>query len=319
MAITGPASFIPTTNLFLAHWASANAALGASGPLVLKDGTDVAGLAALRDVLQLQRAGVEVARNGREEARAELEAKKALSRDLLERFRTKLEAVAEDPKWLAMLPGVFQQGDGMAKVVRPLDDAADVWNRYETESGGALVLLGGAELPDFNAALEDLKDLYAAYSSADNGLSLARAERNATQEKIRPVLVGYRQRIPAEFEEGSPVLETLPRYSPLPGHTPEPVSASGTYDEGTGQAELSWTESTDATLAEYEVRGVAGPDYDADDESVLANIPAGAPRTWTGTFGLGVPGAAASFRIHVMTSTGNERASNTVVLQRPLE
>ena len=318
MPITGPASFLPTTNEFLAHWATANDALGVSGPLVLKGGVALGDLEDLRDLLQGQRAAVEVALNGREEARADLEGKKALLLLWLNRFNTKLEAVAEDPKWLAMRPEAFSQGDGMGKVVPPLDDAADIWSRYDAVADSGLAIIGGTGIADFNTALGELKDLYADYAVKDNGVSMARAKRNETQELIRAVLLNYRKRIEAEFEEGSPVLETLPRYTPLPGHTPEPVSASGAFNAGSGQAELSWTESTDTKLTEYEVRGVAA-DYDAEDESVIANIAAGAVRTWTGSFGLGVPGAQASFRVYVMTSTGNERASNTVSLERPAE
>lgn len=318
MAITGPASFVPTTNLFLAHWAAADEALGASGPMVLKGGVGQSDLEALRDELQLKRAGVEAARNGREEARASLEQTKAQLLLWLNRFKLKIAAVAVSPAWAELLPNAFQQGDGMAKVIAPLDDVADVWRRYEEGLLEVLTLIGGTTLADFNAALANLKVFYSAYSNADIGLSLARLEREETQEKIRPVLVNYRERVAAEFAAGSPILGSLPRYSPLPGHTPEPVVASGVYDAGTNTAELSWTESTDANLVEYEVRGVAGEEYDADDESVIANVPAGAERAWAGTFGLGVPGAAACFRVYVMTSTGNERASNTVSLMRPL-
>ena len=141
--------------------------------------------------------------------------------------------------------------------------------------------------------------------------------RNRIQEEIRVVLLNYRKCIAAGFAEDSPIFVTLSRYSPLPGHTPEPVVVSGTYDVAEERAELSWTASSDADLVGYEVRAWAGPDDDADDESVLANILPGAPRTWTGTFGLGVPGAQASFRVYVLTDTGNERASNTLILQRP--
>ena len=314
MPISGPASFLPTTDEFIAHWASANSALGV--PIVLK-GVAIANLTALRSTLQDQRALVEVARNGCEGARASIEAAKAGMLLWLNRFNAKLESATDDVKWLAMRPNAFQQNDGMAKVTSPLDDASDVWSRYDAESGTPLTLIGGTTATDFYTGVADLKDFYIAYKSQNHGLELARANRNATQETIRAILVNYRQRIPAEFAEGSPILATLPRYSPLPGHTPEPVVASGLYDPGTETANLSWTQSTDSALTQYEVRGVAGPDYDADDESVVANIAPGAARVWAGNFALGAPGTSASFRIYVMTDTGNERASNTVTLSRP--
>ncbi len=85
------------------------------------------------------------------------------------------------------------------------------------------------------------------------------------------------------------------------------MNVSGTYDAGENEAQLSWTVSTDAKLTEYEVCGVAGPNYNAEDESVVTNISKNAPREWAGAFGLGVPGSQTSFRIYVVTRTGNAR------------
>ena len=59
MALTSKASFIPTTNEFLAHWGLVDAALAPAPPLVLPEergvippGFDVSGLGALKSLLQ---------------------------------------------------------------------------------------------------------------------------------------------------------------------------------------------------------------------------------------------------------------------------
>ncbi|MBC7980940.1 MAG: hypothetical protein H7Y36_10300, partial [Armatimonadetes bacterium] len=72
MPITGPASYLPTTDQFIAHWTSANAELGGAAPIILGGGVAVAGLATLRSTLEGQRAEVAVARNDVEFSRATL-------------------------------------------------------------------------------------------------------------------------------------------------------------------------------------------------------------------------------------------------------
>jgi hypothetical protein len=132
------------------------------------------------------------------------------------------------------------------------------------------------------------------------------------------VLVQYRQRIPSEFEAGSVLLASLPAYSPPEGATPDAVQLSGTYDAATQKADLAWSEVTDESVTELELRGTVGPEYDAEDESIIATFAPTDPRTWTGDFGLLVAGSASSFKIFAKTAEGNERGSNAVTVTRPL-
>ena len=43
-----------------------------------------------------------------------------------------------------------------------------------------------------------------------------------------------------------------------------------------------------------------------------------APQTWSGFFGLNVPGTTSTFKIYLLTAEGNERGSNPVTIQRPV-
>ena len=176
---------------------------------------------------------------------------------------------------------------------------------------------GGYDKDDFQADLLALKTAYKAYTSAEVALGLARGKRNETQELICPVLRQYRQRIPSEFAEGSAILATLPRLSPLPGSTPDAVELSGSYDAAEQKSDLAWSEVTDESVTELELRATAGPEYDPEDETILATIAPSAPRVWTGSFGLLVPGSAASFKLYPITAEGNERGSNAVAVTRP--
>ncbi len=162
-----------------------------------------------------------------------------------------------------------------------------------------------------------LKDNYSTHASAGNALDLARGVRNETQDLIYAILKQYRQRIPSEFAEGSAILESLPRLSPLPGSTPDAVELSGTYDAATGNSQLAWSEVTDDNVTELQLRATAGPEFDPDDESILATLAPSDPRTWTGSLGFLVPGSAASFKLYSLTAEGNERGSNAVTITRP--
>ena len=317
MAITGPASYLPTTDLFLAHYGSANTTLGAAGPIVLKDGVTVASLTTLRNTLATQRSAVEVARNGMEGARADIEIKKGALLARLNQFNNKVESLAAGTRWVQMLPNAFTITEGMGLVVQPLDDMGDVWSRYELGTMSTLSLLGGYLRTTFTTDLASLKTAYTAWTNAVNGLDLARAVRNETQVAIYEILKQYRKRIAAEFLPGSAIFETLPRLTPLPGHTPEPAVLSGLWNATTTKADLAWTTPEDPGVVTVQVRGSVGPEYDSEDETILITLSPSAPQTWSGLFGLALPGTASTFKIYLLTAEGNERGSNPVTVQRP--
>lgn len=318
MPITGPASFLPTLDLFIPHWISANTAL-VPAPAITLGATTASDLAALRATLETQRAEVEAARNDLEGARAAREITKAALLERLNQFTAKLPTVDVDPVLLPMLPKAFSQSDSMGKVLPPLDDMANLWERHDS-GGSVLTLRDGYDLADFTAELAALKGFYVAYGAAEIGLGQARGRRNETQETIRPLLVQYRKRIAADFAVGSAIYESLPAYSPPDsGPAPEPVSLSGTYDATDARAELAWTPVTDGNVTELELRATVGPEYDAEDEAIIATLPPDSPPTWTGTYGLLVPGSATAFKLYTLTATGRERGSNEVTVTRPPE
>ncbi len=316
MPISGPSSYLPTTDEFIAHWTSANAALGAGGPIALAGGTLVAGLTSLRATLAGQRTSVESARNEVEGTRADIE---ILKEELLERmgqFRGKIESLAPASRWVAMLPKAFSISEGMGRVIPPLDSMQDLWTRYETDVA-AFPLMGGYTLEAFGDDLALLKAHYTTHTQAMNAVGIARGRRNETQDAIYEILKQYRKRIPSEFAEDSAILETLPRLTPLPGSTPPAVELSGAYDPATTQAILAWSAPTDDSITTLEVRGSVGPDYEPEDDVLLATLPATGPHTWTGPFGLDLPGTAVAFKVYTLTAEGNEKGSNAVTVERP--
>lgn len=316
MSITGPSSYLSTTDSFIAHWISANASLGDSEAIVLANSTYVTDLIDLRNQLEADRAAVESARNHLEGARADIHFLKSNLLDRLNQFNGKMRSLAAGTRWETMLPKAYTITEGMGRILPPLDEISDLWERYQAEAG-SLTLRDGYLLTAFKADLANLKTAYTAWSKADVSLGLARGARNERQARIYEILKQYRQRLPVEFAPGSAIAETLPRLTPLPGNRPDSVSLSGSYDETTRQADLFWTEVTDKDVSRLEIRGTVGPDYDPDDETVLATFAPGDPRAWSGSFGLLVPGSSATFKIYSLTAGGHERGSNAVTVVRP--
>jgi len=80
---------------------------------------------------------------------------------------------------------------------------------------------------------------------------------------------------------------------------------------------LTWTESSDPDLADYELRMSPGATYDSGNATVIDSLVAGTPllevRT---TEGLANPGDVASFKVFVQLITGSEAGSNTVTITR---
>jgi len=317
MAITGPGSYIPTLDEFIPHWTLANAALGVAGPIVVGGTTSLAIMTGFRATLLTQQAAVETARNGVENARALLEETKGRLLAILNQFNARLESEGAPQRFLDMRPKAFSISSGMGKIVQPLDDLVDVWTRYESEFSEISLGTAGVILGDVQSDLADLKAMYGTAGGADMAVAMARAQRNETQEKIYTALKQYRKRIESDFQEGTAIYDTLPRLTPLPGATPDAVELSGAYGPGEAESTLEWSAVTDASVTSLELRATTGPEFDAEDESLLATFSPADPRTWTGTFGLGVPGAMASFKMFSLTAEGNEHGSNKATVQRP--
>lgn len=315
MPISGPSSYLSTTDLFIAHWMSANASLDPSNPIILARSISVTSLTDLRDVLETQRAAVESGRNALEGARSDIETRKAMALERLVQFNGKVRSLQPGTRWEAMLPKAFSQTEGMGRVLPPLDELLDLWLRQNQENP-IIILRSNYAAGDFQSDLAALKTAYTTYSQAEVALGLARATRNETQEKIYEILKQYRQRIPSEFPDSSPFIATLPRLTPLPGSTPDAVTLTGTYDPTEQSSDLAWSEVIDEDVTQLELRATIGPEYDSSDETVVARFSPNDPREWRGTFGLLVPGAKVSFKMYAVSEEGNERGSNAITVTR---
>jgi hypothetical protein len=328
MAISGSSSYVPTTRLFTAHWQDANAALPPLKPLVLPSGTagfpaDVtqANLVALLEAdgtgLISLREKVEEARNLVETSSAQVSIGKSLLLGRLVEFNAFVRTWHENTKWVASLPQAPRISAEESGFTKPLDDVAAQWNTMQNELGTDIGLLDDYALIDFTDALADLRSYYSQWSAAGQQLKMAIQTRIAMEDRIYAVLKKYREMVPLRVAKGSPVYLSMPRLTPVPGHTPAAVVLTGLWSVADTKAELGWTASTEAALKHYQVRFCSGPEYVNEEEETIATILPAGPLALLTLAGLSVPGASASYKVYVVLDSDNEKGSGAVVVTRP--
>ncbi len=315
--ISGPSTYLATIDDFLAHWTSVNADPAAGTGLATRDGKTRADLVAVRATLAAVTNGVEDRLNGKEIARALVENGKrdllARAQELCRRLRGVLPA---DSPFLASLPAMPLQSSAEEVFLKPMRDCANVWQRAD-DAGVKFTLTGNFGVAAFATQLAGLIGRYTTLHTAASDLKLSRETRNKLQNDVTTLLSGYRPAVEGLFPPDSPLVATVPViYAPSGPRTPKPVAATATYDAAAHEAVVAFTASDDTALARYELRGVPGPDYAGEDETLIATLAPDAPREFRTAFSLAQPGMAASFKVYVILTTGNEAGSDAVTVER---
>jgi hypothetical protein len=328
MPIQGPASYLPVTGEFLDHWAEVNTALGGAGPLVIRKETigaaadvAVAGLQSLYDELVLQHQTVQAGVVALDLARGELDDQKTAVLAMLNMFNEKVRALLATTKWERALSDVPSITAGEGTFMRALNGALALWQEINAKSalgvGVPLVLRDGTNYDLFETTVNDLPLAWRTEGKADRKLKLEREERNDLQDRIYPMLKQYRVVVPGFFAADAALMATLPRLTPEKGRTPEPVNASVVWDAAAGKAKITWEASDDADLEKYQVRYSPGTEYHQDEEDVLATFTPEEAREYLTDHALTQPGATALFRVYVVLTTANEKATSTLSVTRP--
>ena len=318
MPISGPTSYLPTTDEFLAHWLAANTSLGAGNEILLPGAVARAGLQTKRTALETKRADVQGKLNLQEIARGDIDHLKA---DLLLRanqFKDKVLALYPGSKWERALPSMPGIGDAQSRFTDPLDDCSSLWALINADATiPDITLLGAYTQTLFATDVAALKTAYVTSTAAGTVVTITLEERNDIQDEIYDILKNYRVALPTYFAKTHALVESLPLLTPVPGSTPDAVTVNGSWIVASLMAKLLWSLSTNANLLRYEIRFCAGPNYSTDNESVIGTVLAGDPREFLTDAGLTTPGSKSSFKVYVVTTTGNEKGSNTLVITRP--
>ena len=209
--------------------------------------------------------------------------------------------------------------------MRAMVAAVKLWEKLNAGPAPAgvslpLVLVpGNTTVAEFSSAVAALQSAYAEEQDKEQLVIISRAKRDRLQDAAYAVMKAYRESVPgsnvAQFPE---LVETLPRLSPLPGHTPEAVNASAVF-EAPNLAKVVYEASTDRLLHSYELRGNVGQTYSAEDAVVIATHGPNELREFVAPFGLNQPGAEVALKVFVILTTGNEAGGAAMFVQRPAD
>ena len=321
MAISGHASFIPTSQEFLKHWLDANALLPALQPVKL-DGDLLRGdLSDLVDLLVDKVETLQAFITDLTFARAELAIAKEEALARINAFNDRVRADLGRTAYARSLPLVPSLTDGEENFSRPLQSAARLWGKINTTPPagftGPLVLQDGTTEVDFSTSLGALKTLYLAQRDLETDLRLARENRNDTEDEIYNILKLYRLALPTRFAEGAAIVDSLPILNAESGRTPEAPVAAAEWDTAAAKGKISFTPIDDPDVKNYQLRWSPGEEFSSEDESVLDTLLPGAGTSFLTLQGLENPGDISFFRIVVELTNGHENGSEAVSVTRP--
>lgn len=319
MPFSGPSSYLSTIDEFIGHWTDVNAALGVN-PLILLPGPyTLASLTADRASLSTAITELVNAINTMEGHRTDRNNRKENIRERMRQFDAYVKGVMSASSYPDRIPALVQFASNPGKWIIAMRDREDVWTDINaTPPPGftpPLLLTGGYAVATYTTDRTDLETTFQNLTQTEQDVSREVQERDFLYLAIRDRLVAYRAAVPGRFPENHPLVLSLPRLTPLPGHTPDAVVLSGAWNPGTNMADLSWTASTDPDLEEYEVRRCAPP-YNGNLEQVVETLPPGTLMLSTNE-GLTVPGSEMAYKVYVVLNTGNESGSNAVEIDRP--
>ena len=331
MPISGNASYLPTANDFLGHWQLVLDAAPAT-PFKVKLPNDTlvtrAIFEGMRDLLQSQDADVRAKLTHLDLARGTTEITKVKLLERLNQFIVKLDGKWQDTHFYAARPYAPGIRDGQKVFSDPMFDMMTLWESINAGPAPAGVTLPLVLPPtdlqatpmaqgEFASMVSSLQFQFADERAKLQKVTLSRAKRDETQADMYGVMKLYRDDLPSDMMAFPTLVETMPRLTPLPGHTPQPVSASATF-EAPDKSRIVYGESTDPMLDRYQLRGHVGTEYDEVFAEVIANNAPSDPREFVSSFGLTEPGVHMVYKVFVILTTDNEAGSAPMVVQRPL-
>ena len=320
MPFSGPSSYLTTIDEFIQHWTDVNAALG-DPPLELLPGPyTLATLIADRASLSTAITNLIDAINTVEGHRTDRDNRKEALRERMRQFGAFIRGVASESSYTGRIPDLIPFNANPGRWLIAMRDISDVWTDFNaTPPAGftpPLVLNGPYPIATYTADRTALETTFQNLTQTEQIVDQELQEREDIYLRVRDRLVTYRTAVEGVFPADHPLVLSIPRLVPLPGHTPDPVVLSGVWNAATSMADLSWTASPDPDLEEYEVRREGSTPYNVNFEQVVASL---APGTLVLATNAGLPssGSTMGFKVYVILNTGNERGSNAVTVSRP--
>ena len=318
--------FIPKCNEFIAHWSQCAEDLAPKVLLVRDPEKDItvslAQFIARRDLLQSRQNTVQDCLNQQLMARSNINSRKVKLLELFNEFNGVLDAFYLNTDFYAVRPLAPSLSDGQEAFSRPLVAAMLLWEDMNVGPAPAGVTLpvtlsDGTVAGGFASLLSALQFAFANEQRKEKDIGRARWRRDQVEIEAYEVMKLYRETVPVKVKQFPELVETMPRLSPLPGHTPDAVNSSAIF-VAPNSSKVVYDASTDATLASYQLRGNVGDDYSDQDAVVIATNAPGAPREFITPFGLNQPGAKVAMKVYVILNTDNEAGSAAMFVERPV-
>ena len=311
---------------FSEHWLIGNSLLGA--PMHVKiglaDKSEVtqAIFDGWRTTLQNQQNAVQTALTAAQIARGNVNVMKTELLVKFGLFTTLLDGYFKGTGCYEARPYAPTFNDGKENFLRPLGAMMNLWAEINADSAPAgvtlpLVLGDSTNQGAFASALSALIFGFWVMEKKELALAVTRGKRNVTQAKAYETMRQYREVATAKYKLHPEMVESLPRLTPLPGHTPARVNSSAVF-EAPNQSKAIYDASTDAMISHYELRATAGGSYNDEDAVLVATNEPGAAREFVTPFGLTQPGAKVAFKLYVVLTSGNEAGSAEMVVERPV-
>lgn len=320
------AQYLPLMSLFEAHWSAVNAQLAPQSLVIQlplqKTTMTRAQFVTLRQTVETKQNDVLSRLQDEQIQRGQIGLQKTAVLKQFHLFTGKMDAFYVTTEFYEARPNSPSLRDGQRAFTRPLTNAMTLWAKMNAAAAPPgvtlpLVLADGTVQSAFASALSTLQFAFAALDTKEIDTGVARGARNIQQAIAYEAMKSYRQAVESNAAMFPQLIETLPRLTPLPGHTPDPVNVSGIF-QAPDKSKVVFSESDDPALARYELRGVIGEDYDADDAVLVATRLPNEPREFITDFGLGQPGAVVALKVFVILTTGNEAGSAAMIVERPL-
>jgi len=323
MPLTTIASYLTVCQTFVNHWDLVNTALG-GGPstdLKLKGGYTVANLTSDRAALDTMISTCAANFSARQTSANARDIGKSVLLPHLANFRAAVKYQLSGSKYVDNLPTLpsFRRDEG--EFMAPFRVMAGRWAEINADSSISgftppMILVGGLTLAAFNTALAAQLAVYVDLSNKDDVWRTGNSNRDILLKPLRTRLEQYRIAVPAKLGLTHALTLSLPVLYPAPGSTPNPVSLAGLWNAGAVKASLTCTPPDDPHFDHISVRYSPSP-YRTTTESTIGTLGVGVLNFLTDV-GLAAPGASAEYKFYVVTTTGNEKGSNTVRVTRPV-
>ena len=317
MPITGPSSYVQTTEQFITHWGLADAALGAGNEIALAGGVTLAVLTTRKGALVTKRTLLRTKLTELEVARGDIVGRKETLLELFIKFTDRVRSLYPATKYERALPTAPGINEGLGNFTDPLDSAAALWKLINDDPALADIVILGVTQSQFVTMVADVKTAFTTRTAAGTVADVTREERNDLQDEIYDMLKNYRQALPTHFATGHALIDSLPQLTPGPGATPDAVVLTVTFDTVTNEAVLTHTQSTAADFAEIEYRMTPGTVWSDDDYTVIGNNPDIDVLEFRTMQGVEMPNVSATYVAVVRTTSGHEKRSEPITITRP--